>query len=63
MTGMPAFGPSHSDAQLWQLVAFLKQAAGMDAAGYARSDGTGAPAVRRVTAIITGTAAIRRATP
>jgi mono/diheme cytochrome c family protein len=36
MTGMPAFGPSHSDAQLWQLVAFLKQAAGMDAAGYAQ---------------------------
>ncbi len=36
MSGMPAFGPSHSDAQLWQLVAFLKQAAGMDAAGYAQ---------------------------
>ncbi len=35
MTGMPAFGPSHADAQLWQLVAFLRQAAGTDAAGYA----------------------------
>lgn len=35
MTGMPAFGPTHPDAQLWQLVAFLRQAAGMDAAGYA----------------------------
>ncbi len=35
MSGMPAFGPSHPDPQLWQLVAFLKQAAGMDAAGYA----------------------------
>lgn len=35
MTGMPAFGPTHSDEQLWQLVAFLRQAVGMDAAGYA----------------------------
>lgn len=34
MTGMPAFGPTHQDAQLWQLVAFLKRAQGMDAAGY-----------------------------
>lgn len=35
MTGMPAFGPSHTDANLWQLVAFLQQAAALDAAGYA----------------------------
>lgn len=35
MSGMPAFGPSHSDVQLWSVVAFLKQAAGMDADGYA----------------------------
>jgi mono/diheme cytochrome c family protein len=25
MTGMPAFGPTHSDERLWTMVAFLKQ--------------------------------------
>jgi hypothetical protein len=25
MTGMPAFGPTHSDERLWTVVAFLKQ--------------------------------------
>ncbi len=25
MTGMPAFGPSHSDQEIWSIVAFLKQ--------------------------------------
>ena len=25
MTGMPAFGPTHSDARLWSIVAFVKQ--------------------------------------
>jgi mono/diheme cytochrome c family protein len=25
MTGMPAFGPTHSDAELWDLVALLRQ--------------------------------------
>jgi mono/diheme cytochrome c family protein len=25
MTGMPAFGPTHSDEELWAIVAFLKQ--------------------------------------
>lgn len=25
MTGMPAFGPTHSDERLWTIVAFLKQ--------------------------------------
>lgn len=39
MTGMPAFGPSHPDAQLWQVVAFLKQATDVDAAGYAELTG------------------------
>jgi mono/diheme cytochrome c family protein len=24
MTGMPAFGPTHSDAELWEVVAFLR---------------------------------------
>lgn len=34
MTGMPAFGPSHTDPQLWQLVAFLQVARDLDSAGY-----------------------------
>ncbi|WP_372724749.1 cytochrome c [Immundisolibacter sp.] len=34
MTGMPAFGPTHSDRQLWQLVAFLGRVQGLDADGY-----------------------------
>lgn len=34
MTAMPAFGPSHSDAQLWQLVAFLQVARDLDGPGY-----------------------------
>jgi mono/diheme cytochrome c family protein len=25
MTGMPAFGPTHSDARLWSIVAFVMQ--------------------------------------
>jgi len=35
MSGMPAFGPTHSDAQLWQIVAFLKRLPKLDAASYA----------------------------
>lgn len=36
MTGMPAFGPSHDDSQLWALVAFSEQLADLDAASYQR---------------------------
>jgi len=25
MTGMPAFGPTHNDQDLWELVAFIRQ--------------------------------------
>lgn len=25
MTGMPAFGPTHNDEQLWEIIAFLRQ--------------------------------------
>lgn len=35
LTAMPAFGPTHTQAQLWQLVAFLQHARDLDAAGYA----------------------------
>lgn len=34
MTAMPAFGPTHTDAELWQLVAFVQRARNLDAAGY-----------------------------
>jgi mono/diheme cytochrome c family protein len=34
MTAMPAFGPTHTDAELWQLVAFVQRARDLDAAGY-----------------------------
>lgn len=34
MTAMPAFGPTHTDAELWQLVTFLWRARGLDGAGY-----------------------------
>jgi mono/diheme cytochrome c family protein len=30
MTGMPAFGPSQSDAQIWSMVAYLKQLPNVD---------------------------------
>lgn len=36
MTGMPAFGPTHSDEQLWPLVAFLQQGSEMSAEEYAQ---------------------------
>lgn len=35
LTAMPAFGPTHTEAQLWQLVAFLQHARDLDVAGYA----------------------------
>jgi mono/diheme cytochrome c family protein len=34
MTGMPAWGPTHTDPQLWQLVAFIEQLPGMTDATY-----------------------------
>lgn len=34
MTGMPAFGPTHSDAKIWDLVAFLRQLPRMSPAEY-----------------------------
>jgi len=35
MTGMPAFGPTHSDERLWTLVAFLKELPQLSAEKYA----------------------------
>lgn len=35
MTGMPAFGPTHSDQEIWDVVAFLGHLPGMSAAEYA----------------------------
>lgn len=35
MTGMPAFGPSHSDREIWDIVAFIRQLPEMSAAEYA----------------------------
>jgi mono/diheme cytochrome c family protein len=34
MTGMPAFGPTHSDAEIWTMVAFLKRLPSLDADSY-----------------------------
>jgi len=36
MTGMPAWGPSHDDAEIWDIVAFLKALPSIDAAEYQR---------------------------
>jgi mono/diheme cytochrome c family protein len=33
-TGMPAWGPTHSDQQLWSLVAFMVELPNLDAQGY-----------------------------
>ncbi len=44
MTGMPAFGLTHSDAEIWSMVAFLKQLPQMDAAQYAASLKAASPA-------------------
>ena len=35
MTGMPAFGPTHSDAKIWDIVAFLQRLKVMSPADYA----------------------------
>nr|MDP9121901.1 cytochrome c [Acidobacteriota bacterium] len=45
MSGMPAFGPTHSDAQIWAIVAFLKRLPKLDEQQYAamlREAGIGA---------------------
>jgi mono/diheme cytochrome c family protein len=34
MTGMPAWGRTHSDEEIWNLVAFLGRLPGMDADTY-----------------------------
>lgn len=36
MTGMPAWGPTHTDGELWSLVAFLRRLPEMDAETYGR---------------------------
>lgn len=41
MTGMPAFGVTHDDRALWDLVAFLERLPGLDGASYARMKGGG----------------------
>ncbi len=34
MTGMPAFGPTHADEELWEIVALVRQLPGMSPAQY-----------------------------
>lgn len=36
MTGMPAFGPTHSDEELWEVVALVNRLTGMSPAEYGR---------------------------
>lgn len=36
MTGMPAWGPTHDDAEIWDIVAFVKALPSIDAAEYER---------------------------
>lgn len=36
MTGMPAFGVTHGDDEIWEMVAFLQRFQGMSAAEFAR---------------------------
>lgn len=38
MTGMPAWGPSHGDEELWDIVAFIKALPNMSAADYLALD-------------------------
>ncbi|MFN3522415.1 MAG: c-type cytochrome [Phenylobacterium sp.] len=42
MSGMPAFGATHDDRELWGLAAFVKQLPGMEAERYARAGGSAA---------------------
>lgn len=44
MTAMPGFGPTLSDDQIWQLVAFLGKAPGITPAGYTAQTGLSASA-------------------
>ena len=43
MTGMPAWGPTHSDAKLWAIVAFLEKLPQMSAQQYQEMDKTAGP--------------------
>ncbi len=36
MSGMPAFGPTHSEGQIWALVSFIGYAESLDAVGYSQ---------------------------
>ncbi|WP_150306187.1 c-type cytochrome [Pseudomonas saliphila] len=38
MSGMPAFGPTHSDDELWEITAFVMRLPGMTTSEYARFD-------------------------
>jgi mono/diheme cytochrome c family protein len=40
MTGMPAFGPTHSDERLWTIVAFLKQLPRLSSQDYEKMKGS-----------------------
>ena len=42
MTAMPGFGPTQTDDQIWQLVAFLGAAPGMDSAAFTAKTGLSA---------------------
>ena len=43
MTGMPAWGPTHSDAKLWAIVAFLEKLPHMTTEQYQEMDRTAGP--------------------
>lgn len=43
MTGMPAWGPTHDDETLWNVVAFLQELPGMDEKRYGELVGKSAP--------------------
>lgn len=44
MTGMPAWGPTHSDQKIWAIVAFLEKLPHMNAAQYKEMDKQAGPA-------------------
>jgi mono/diheme cytochrome c family protein len=44
MTGMPAWGPTHSDEKIWAIVAFLEKLPHMNAAQYKAMDKQAGPA-------------------
>lgn len=41
LTGMPAWGPTHDDEEIWAMVAFLRKLPKLDAAAYQRLTGPG----------------------